>query len=101
MRRGARPFDAQHATGTLLLLSGSLALGLAAFWVTPDRAAGTGTSAADTVARGVAGDDPYASDEGSYAEDGAYAAPAQPGRGWSYGFSNRAAQVPSATTRGS
>lgn len=85
-------FDARHATGTLLLLTGSLSLGLTTLWL--DRSAhatqaqtATQPDTTDTWASAPAQDGWQASDDWTQAApQGSFdSQPAQSARGWSRG----------------
>lgn len=96
-RPPARPplklFDARRATGTLLLLTGSLSLGLTTLWL--DRSAhatsaqtATQPVATDTWASASAQDDGWqdSDDWGQAAPQSSFdSQPAQSSRGWSRG----------------
>lgn len=116
-RQQPKLFNAQNATGTLLLMSGSLALGLTAFWATPGKAAATAGAAQSTAQNEVFASAPAATqtddggwsdheynDDGEYDDDHYRAAPQQDWRGSGSvqpGFSQQPMSAPRGFTRGS
>ncbi|THF87760.1 hypothetical protein E7T09_00510 [Deinococcus sp. KSM4-11] len=90
-RTTPRPFDLRRATSALLLLSGSLALGLTTFWL----GSGTATSSATT---GTTTSDPASMDDQGWTAT-------TDDRGWTQAapaatYSSQPAQAPSGLSRG-
>lgn len=121
-RKAPRLFDAQNATGSLLLISGSLALGLTTFWLGTGNASTTASAAATssvttqdispTPTMDAQWQDEYASQrhnddehDGEYEDGYGYAAPQTyvPQQNYSVqpGFSQQPMGSPRGSSRGS
>lgn len=107
-RQPPKLFDAQNATGTLLLLTGSLALGLTAFWITPNKASTQTAAVASTTASDAGQTEQYASNTDTSQDDesgddgwGAQHQTYQQNAQAQSGFSPQPMQAPGGFTRGS